>query len=120
MASVRPRGEYSLVEAVALISSAIAWCRDRGIKKLLIDARRLTGMAIPSLVDRFLMVEEWAHQADGCVVVALVASPEYLHPERFGVKVALDFGLVCEVWTSDEAAWKWLREVEPQTFVLER
>jgi O-acetyl-ADP-ribose deacetylase (regulator of RNase III) len=70
IACVRPRGHYSLVEAVALVSSAIAYCRDRGVTRLLIDGTAITGVAIPSLVDRFLMVEEWAHQANGVVVVA--------------------------------------------------
>src|SRR6187401_1824988 len=91
IASARPRGRYSLVEAVALVSSAIAYCRDRGVTRLLIDGTAIDGVAIPSLVDRFLMVEEWAHQANGLVVVALVALPEYIHPEKFGVRVALDF-----------------------------
>src|SRR5262245_57646329 len=84
VASFRPSGADSLVEAVALISSAIAWCRDRVVTRLLVDVTAISGVAIPSLVDRFLMVEEWAHQADGVVVVALVASPEYIHPEKFG------------------------------------
>ena len=120
LATFRPRGEYSLVEAVALISSAIACGRDRGVSRLLIDARGLTGVQIPSLVDRFLMVEEWAHHAGGLVIVALVALPEYIHPEKFGVKVAKDFGLVCNVHTSGEAASKWLREAEQQTFVQQK
>ena len=117
IASFRPRGDYSLVEAVALVSSAIAWCRDRGITRLLIDGTGIRGATIPSLVDRFLMVEEWAHQSNGIVVVALIALPEYIHPEKFGVKVALDFGLVCDVYVSAEAASKWLQEVDPRTFV---
>jgi hypothetical protein len=120
IASVRPRGGYSLVEAVALVSSAIALCRDRGVTRLLIDGTALTGVAIPSLVDRFLMVEEWAHQGNGVVVVALVALPEYIHPKKFGVKVALDFGLVCDVYASEDAAWTWLREVDPRTFAHDR
>jgi hypothetical protein len=39
-----------------------------------------------------------------------VALPEYIHPEKFGVKVALDFGLVCDVYASEDAAWTWLRD----------
>ena len=116
IACVRPRGHYSLVEAVALVSSAIAYCRDRGVTRLLIDGTAIAGVAIPSLVDRFLMVEEWAHQANGVVVVALVALPEYIHPEKFGVRVALDFGLVCDVYASEDAAWTWLEELDPRTF----
>jgi hypothetical protein len=120
VASFRPHGTYTLVEAVALVSSAIAYCRDRGVPRLLIDGTALTGLSIPTLVDRFLMVEEWAHQADGVVVVALVTLPKYIHPEKFGVKLALDFGLVADVYSSEEAAWKWLREVDPRAFIHDK
>jgi len=113
VATYRPLGSYSLVDTVALISSAIAYCRDKGIAKLLVDGTAITGVSIPTLVDRFLMVEEWAHQGNGIVVVVLVAPPEYIHPEKFGIKVALHFGLVCDVYTSEEAAWKWLQHAEP-------
>jgi hypothetical protein len=56
------------------------------------------------------MVEDWAQEAKGTVVVAMVASPEYIHPRKFGVKVALHFGLICDVYTSEDAALKWLSE----------
>lgn len=104
----RPRGECSLVDAVELIASAIAYCRDRSVDHLLVDATGLVGVPIPSLVDRFLMVEEWAHEAKGVVVVALVARTEYIHPKKFGVMVAADFGLVMDVYTSETDALKWL------------
>ena len=106
----RPRGKHSLVEAVALVSSAIAYCRESGVTELLIDVTDLTDLPIPTLVDRFLMVEEWAELANGMVVVALVAPAEHIHPDRFGVKVALHFGLICDVYTSVEDASKWLLE----------
>src|SRR5436190_24309676 len=88
----RPRGESSLVEVVDLMTEAIAYCRDRCIGKLLIAGDDLRGVSIPSLVDRFLMVEEWAQAAGGMIVSAIVAHREYIHPEKFGVKVAADFG----------------------------
>ena len=104
----RPQGRYSLAEAVELITGAIAYCRDRGLDKLLVNATGLVGVAVPSLCDRFLMVEEWAQEARGMVVVALVIQPEYIHPEKFGVKLASDFGLVVDVHTSEADALKWL------------
>src|SRR5262245_34824874 len=88
----RPQQECSLVEAVDLINHAIAYCRDRNIAKLLVDATGLIGVPIPSLIDRFLMAEEWAQEARGTVVV-LVVHPEYIHPQKFGVRVAAHFGL---------------------------
>jgi hypothetical protein len=104
----RPCGECSLVDAVDLITSAIAYCRDQSIDKLLVDVTGLVGVAIPSLVDRFLMVEEWAREGKGVVVVAMVARAEYIHPKKFGVKVAADFGLVLDVYTSETDAFRWL------------
>jgi len=109
----RPRGRYSLVEAVDLISRAIADCRDRGVTRLLIDVTGIEDLPIPTLVDRFLMVEDWAHAAQGTVVVAMVTSSKYIHPRKFGVTVAAHLGLVCDVCTSEEAAAKWLHSVAP-------
>jgi hypothetical protein len=106
----RPRGECSLVDTVELIRSAIEYCRERKIPKLLVDTTGLTGLSIPSLVDRFLAVEEWAEEAQSMVTVVLVAHAEYIHPEKFGVKVAADFGLMADVYTSEPDALKWLSE----------
>ena len=104
----RPRGEVSLVEAVALVTSAIAFCRDQKIPRLLVNVTGLTRLSTPTLVDRYLMAEEWAREAKGSVVVAMVAVPELIHPERFGVKVAADRGLRADIFTSEREALGWL------------
>ena len=106
----RPCGRYSLADAVDLVSRAITQCRDRGLGKLLIDARGLIDLPIPTLVDRFLMVEEWAQEAEGAVVVVLLVHAEYIHPQKFGVKVAAHFGLTCDVYTSEADARRWLQQ----------
>jgi len=105
---LRLSGECSLVEAVELITDEIAFCRERGVAKLLVEATGLIGVPIPSLVDRFLIAEEWAQQAEGMVVVVLVVQHEYIHPEKCGVRVAADFGLTLDVYTSETEAMKWL------------
>jgi hypothetical protein len=107
----RPRGECSLAEAVELINRAIAYCREQRVAKLVVNGTGLVGVSVPSLVDRFLMVEEWAQKAKGMVVVVLVIQAEYIHPEKFGVKVAADFGLIADVYTSETDALKWLLSV---------
>lgn len=112
IASYRPQGRSTLTAAVDLIAIAIGHCRDRGIGKLLVNATGLSGIAVPSLVDRFLAVEEWASAADGVVIVALVAHAEHIEPNRFGVKVAAHFGLICDVYTSEDEALAWLVQVE--------
>jgi hypothetical protein len=109
----RPCGESSLVEVVDLITEAIAYCRDQRISRLLIVGNDLVGVSIPTLVDRFLMVEEWARAARGMLVAAIAARPEYIHPEKFGVKVAADFGLTVDVFTSEVDALKWLSTYRP-------
>lgn len=103
-----PRGECTLVEAVELISSAIAHCRNHRVNRLLVNTTGLLGVPVPTLVDRFLAAEEWAHEAEGEVAVALVVLAEYIHPKKFGVRVAADFGLVSDVYTSEADALKWL------------
>lgn len=102
------RGECSLPKAVDAIRTAIAWCREQGIDRLLFDGRGFVGIPIPTLIDRFLMVEERAETARGMVRVVLVVHPEYIHPEKFGVKVAADFGLTADVYSSETAATAWL------------
>ena len=103
-----PCGECTLVEAVALVTSAIACCRNQGVARLLVDVTGIAGISIPTLVDRFLMMEEWAQEAKGRVVVALVARPEHIHPQKFGVAVARDLGMMADVFTSERDALKWL------------
>ena len=110
LCTFRPRGKYSLVDAVDLVSEAIADCRKRSVIMLLVDATGFVDLPIPTLVDRFLMVEDWAVESKGIVVVALVASEDYIHPRKFGTKVALQFGLICDVYPSEREALAWLSE----------
>lgn len=104
----RPRGECTLVEAVDLISAAIAYCRAHHVEKLLINATGLVGLPIPTLIDRFLMVEDWARAAKGMTTVVLVVHAEYIHPQKFGIRVAADLGLTADVHTSEADAFAWL------------
>jgi hypothetical protein len=105
---LRPQGQASLVEAVDLVRAGIDHCRRQSIVKLFFDAKGLVGIPIPTLVDRFLAVEEWAHAAKGMVIVVLVIHPEYIHPEKFGVRVAEHLGLTSNVFSDEAQARKWL------------
>ena len=69
LGTFRPRGRYSLVEAVDLVSIAIAHCRERSVSMLLVDATGLIDLPYLTLVDRFLMVEDWATHSGGTVIV---------------------------------------------------
>jgi hypothetical protein len=108
MCVYRLRGRLSLVDAVDLISHAIAECRRSGGMRLLVDVTGVEGVPVPTLVDRFLMVEDWAQAAQSMVIVAMVTHSQYIHPRKFGVAVAAHLGLTCDVYTSEDAAVKWL------------
>ena len=108
---VRPHGRYSLVEAVDLVKDAIAHCRACGLRRLLFNGTGLRDLPVPTLVDRFLMVEDWAEAARSMVVVVLVIQAEYIHPEKFGIVVASHLGLTCDVYTSEADALDWLATV---------
>ncbi|MBS0320941.1 MAG: hypothetical protein JSR18_10410 [Proteobacteria bacterium] len=110
-----PAGEFSLLSIVDAINQAIRYCREAGLPRLLVDATRVTGVAVPTLVDRFLAVEDWAESARGLVAVALVIRPEFIHPQRFGVKFAHHLGLLAEVSEHRDDALAWLATVEIQS-----
>ncbi len=103
-----PQGQMSLQEAVALVTRAIVFCRDNKIPKLLVDVTRLTGFPSPSVVDRYWFVREWAGEARGSVSAAMVARPEFIDPEKFGVMVAANAGWRCDVFASEQQALEWL------------
>ena len=115
MCFYRLHGKLSLVEAVDLLSRAIAECRRSGAPRLLVDVTGIEDLPVPTLVDRFLMVEDWAQAAQSMVVVAMVTHARYIHPRKFGVKVAAHLGLTCDVFTSWDVASKWLQGVDVST-----
>lgn len=103
-----PRGNTRLIDAVELVAEAIAFCRMNEISRLLADVRDLVGFTSPTLLDRFLLAEEWASAAKGGVTIALVVKPEHIDPRHFGVVVAADAGLVAETFTTEREAIEWL------------
>ncbi len=111
----RPHGECTLLDAVDRIAVVIAYCREHNIGTLLVNTTALTGVHIPTLVERFLIAEEWASLAHGMVIVAMVTPPAYIHPRKFGAKVAADLGLTLDVFTSEADALTWLAIVAPRS-----
>jgi hypothetical protein len=107
----RPGGPHTLVTAVDLIREAIGHCRTHAAARLLVNATAMTGISPPSLIDRFLAAEDWAQAASGEVAVALVIHTETIHPQKFGVRVARDLGLMLDVFDDEAHADRWLRMV---------
>jgi hypothetical protein len=108
MCTFRPLGKASLVASVEMITSVIAECRLQNIAKLLVDVTELFGYPVPTIADRFWMVQDWAQAAQGKVVIAVVALPEFIDPKKFGVRAAADAGLKGDVFTSVAEAKAWL------------
>ena len=109
---VRAHGASTLVEAVEFIRRNIDLCRTERIGMLLINVAGVTAVPMPTLVDRFLAAEDWAHASEGRVAVALVIDGAYIHPQKFGVKAASHFGLVSEACANEAEALAWLADVE--------
>jgi hypothetical protein len=105
----RPAGPHTLVTAVEAISDAIRGCRNDDARWLLVNAQGMTGVPHPTLVDRFLAVEDWAEVSSGTVTVALAIHADKIHPQKFGIKVAEYFGLVANVFDAEDDAQAWLR-----------
>ena len=82
---------------------------EQGQPHLLLDAKDASFDA-PSLVDRLRMVRQWAEAAGGRVRIAVVAPPEFIDPERFGVVAAGKFGLAGQVFEGEAEAIAWLHE----------
>jgi hypothetical protein len=109
-ATFRPVGRASLAEGARIVSEGIALARQREQRKLLLDISRLTGVEPPSVTARYWFIREWAEVAGGRVrVIAFVIPPELIDEQKFGVTVARNLGLICDVFTSEADAVAWLR-----------
>src|SRR4026208_104063 len=84
-AEYRPTGELSLAQAIRLITSGIAFAREQQVKKLMVVTLGLAGFQPPNVIQRFYFIHEWAKASDCFVRVVIVAHPEMIDPQKFGV-----------------------------------
>src|SRR4051812_30193576 len=96
-AAYRPSGEFSLEQAIQLITGAISRAREQEVKRLLVVTLGLTGFSKPSVIDRYYLIQEWSKAAAMRVRVAVVTQPEMVDPRKFGVTVARNIGFDCDV-----------------------
>ncbi len=92
-----------------LVTSAITYAREQELRKLMVVTTGLTGFDPPDITARYFFVHEWARAAGGRVFVVLVARPEMIDPQKFGVTVAGNAGLTGDVFESEEEARAWLQ-----------
>jgi hypothetical protein len=113
----RPVASVSFDEAVDLVRAAIAAARRNHARDLLVDTTALTGFPSPDTFQRFLAAVEWADEAKGGVRLAMVARAEMIHPQKFGVLVGANRGLVSNIFTTEREAGAWLDDGAPETWL---
>jgi len=104
----RPAGTVSFDEAVTLVRSAIATARSGQARELVVDTTQLSGFPSPDTFQRFLAVVGWAEEASGRLRLAMVARAEMIDPQKFGVTVATNRGLVSNIFPTEVEARAWL------------
>ena len=105
-----PAGHVSLEEGVKGVTAAIRYAREQKLGKLLVDTTALTGFGPPSSASRLVMADEWARASGGVIRIAFIARPEMIHPQKFGVAVAVKRGAITDVFTTERDALAWLGE----------
>jgi hypothetical protein len=110
-AAYRPVAHVSLAQGIEMVTAAITRARERGIRKLLVNTCGFTGVESPGLGARYFFVHEWARAAGGQLTLAMVARPEMIDPQKFGVNVAIAAGLQSDVFPTEEEAVAWLRQL---------
>lgn len=107
-------GEHDLEDGVRRITDAIVLTKERGLDKLLVDITTITGVAPPSVVARFWLVDEWARAGRGSVRFALVTRPEFIAPDRFGIILGMSRGFIANIFESEARALEWLQRAGPR------
>jgi hypothetical protein len=103
----RPTGSMSLQQAVDLVTAAITFARERGLQDLFVNAAAVVGFPSPTISERYFLAEQWAH-ATGVVRFAIVVRAEMIDPKKFGMTVARNRGMVCDVFSDETEAVAWL------------
>lgn len=103
----RMSGTHTLEDGVPQVTAAILQACELGLDKLLVDVTAIN-LPVPSVGARHWFMTEWARAARGRIVIAMVARPEFIDPDRFGVIAGRNHGLVSNVFESEPAALAWL------------
>ena len=113
----RPLGNVTFERAVDLVAEAMRLARSLGLQELLVNTSGFTGFSAPSIFARHALAVKWAESAGAGLIVAMVARPELIDPEKIGVLMAQNRGAMGDVFTSEVAALAWLdaRKVGPAT-----
>ncbi|GAB1596978.1 hypothetical protein [Lysobacter claricitrinus] len=112
---LRVEGDASLAQVRAAAFDAVLTCRDRGLRRLLIDVLDARIDQPPVLVQRIDIVQEWAEAAPDGFSIGLAAPEALLRPDRAGLYVASHLGLDARVFTGRAEAKRWLEQPSAQS-----
>lgn len=110
IAVFRIAGQFTLAAGVELIRKGIARAQEQGIARLMVVVTETAGYDVPSLSMRLSIMRQWADAAGGTLRLVLVCRPEFIDPHKFGVTMAANFGLVADVFETENEALDWLRQ----------
>ncbi|HXB55486.1 MAG TPA: hypothetical protein VN461_11920 [Vicinamibacteria bacterium] len=102
-ATFRPEGPATVAAFVSLVHQAMKACQDRGVTRLLVDARQLSHAPLTA-VGFFELGSSLAAAWDPHIRLAMVGRPDQIDRERFGVLVAENRGLRYSVHESEAEA----------------
>lgn len=111
-ATCRLTGPGGLDELIAQTCQAIADARAQQITRLLVDTTGLTGITSLSTFDRYAIGERLAAAAESRLTIVFVARAELIEPQKFGITVARNRGLIAEAFTTEAEALAWLLKSE--------
>lgn len=108
---VKVEGSYALDDAVQLVGAALEAASLHQQKRILIDARKVTGDL--STTQRFEFGEAvarlYSQRPETCAaLIALVGSEPLIDPRRFGETVAVNRGAPVKATTDIQEALEWL------------
>jgi len=104
----RPIGTVTFERSVDMVAEAMRLARSLGLHDLLVNTLGLTGFSPPSIFARHALAVKWAESAGSGLIVAMVARPELIDPEKIGVLMAQNRGASGDVFHTEAAALAWL------------
>jgi len=104
----RPTSTVSFERALDMVAEAMRLARSLGLSDLLVNTTGFTGFPSPSIFARHTLAVRWAESAGSGLIVAMVARPELIDPEKIGVLMAQNRGATGDVFATEAAALAWL------------
>jgi hypothetical protein len=104
----RPIATVTFETAVELVAEAMHFARANDVTQLLVNTHGFSGFTPPSIFARYSLAVSWARAAGATLRVALVARPELIDPQKIGVLMAQNRGVLGDVFTNEADALLWL------------